>query len=109
MKNSLRFVIVGHVDHGKSTLIGRLLYDSEALPEDKLAEIQKLLEEYKRRFEFAYFLDSFEEELKEACERAGVPDLMDKVADGSTVTTVDELVPFLEEKGHPALTMDPIM
>lgn len=58
-------VIVGHVDHGKSTLIGRLLYDSEVLPEDKLAEIQKLLEEYKRRFEFAYFLDSFEEELKE--------------------------------------------
>jgi elongation factor 1-alpha len=58
-------VIVGHVDHGKSTLIGRLLYDSQALPEDKLAEIQKLVEEYKKRFEFAYFLDSFEEELKE--------------------------------------------
>jgi small GTP-binding protein len=61
----LNAVIVGHVDHGKSTLIGRLLYDSETLPEDKLAEIQKLLEEYKKRFEFAYFLDSFEEELKE--------------------------------------------
>lgn len=58
-------VIVGHVDHGKSTLIGRLLYDSETLPEDKLAEIQILLEEYKKRFEFAYFLDSFEEELQE--------------------------------------------
>ncbi len=61
----LNVVIVGHVDHGKSTLIGRLLYDSETLPEDKLAEVQKLLEEYKKRFEFAYFLDSFEEELKE--------------------------------------------
>ena len=58
-------MVIGHVDHGKSTLIGRLLYDSQALPDDKLAEIQKLLEEYKRRFEFAYFLDSFEEELKE--------------------------------------------
>ncbi len=49
------------------------------------------------------------EELKEACERAGVPDLVDKMADGSTATTVEELLPFLEEKGHPALTMDPIM
>jgi len=62
---SLSVVIVGHVDHGKSTLIGRFLYDSETLPEDKLAEVQKLFEEYKKRFEFAYFLDSFEEELKE--------------------------------------------
>jgi len=62
---NLNTVIVGHVDHGKSTLIGRLLYDSETLPEDRVAEIQKLLEEYKKRFEFAYFLDSFEEELQE--------------------------------------------
>ncbi|MFC1992473.1 GTP-binding protein [Chloroflexota bacterium] len=62
---SVNVVIIGHVDHGKSTLIGRLLYDSETLPEDRLAEIQKLLEEYKKKFEFAYFLDSFEEELKE--------------------------------------------
>lgn len=62
---NLNAVIVGHVDHGKSTLIGRLLYDSATLPEDRLAEIQKLLEEYKKRFEFAYFLDSFEEELQE--------------------------------------------
>ncbi len=61
----MNVAVVGHVDHGKSTLIGRILYDSESLPEDRLAEIQKLLEEYKKRFEFAYFLDSFEEELKE--------------------------------------------
>ena len=49
------------------------------------------------------------EELKEACEREGVPDLLDQIADGSAVTTVEELLPFLEEKGHPALTMDPII
>lgn len=58
-------VLVGHVDHGKSTLIGRLLYDSESIKDERVAEIQKLAEEYKRRFEFAYFLDSFEDELKE--------------------------------------------
>ena len=58
-------VFVGHIDHGKSTLIGRLLYDSESITEGRVEEIQKLAEEYKRRFEFAYFLDSFDDELKE--------------------------------------------
>jgi len=61
----INIVIVGHVDHGKSTLIGRLLYDSESINEGRVEEIQKLAEEYKRRFEFAYFLDSFDDELKE--------------------------------------------
>ncbi|MBI4302326.1 MAG: GTP-binding protein [Chloroflexi bacterium] len=58
-------VVAGHIDHGKSTLIGRLLYDSESIREGRLAEIQQLAEEYKKRFEFAYFIDSFEDELKE--------------------------------------------
>jgi small GTP-binding protein len=58
-------VVIGHVDHGKSTLIGRLLYDSDSITEGRVEEIQKLAEEYKRRFEFAYFLDSFDDELKE--------------------------------------------
>lgn len=61
----VRVVFIGHVDHGKSTLIGRLLYDSESIKDDRVEEIQKLAEEYKRRFEFAYFLDSFEDELRE--------------------------------------------
>jgi small GTP-binding protein len=62
---NVNVVLVGHVDHGKSTLIGRLLYDSESIKDEQVEEIQKLAEEYKRKFEFAYFLDSFEDELKE--------------------------------------------
>ena len=62
---NVNVVFVGHVDHGKSTLIGRLLYDSDSIKEGRGEEIQRLAEEYKKRFEFAYFLDSFEDELKE--------------------------------------------
>ena len=50
--------------------------------------------------------DEMAEELQEVCQREGVPDLMDKIADGTICTTVEELLPWLEEKGHPALTME---
>ena len=53
--------------------------------------------------------EEFAEEIQAACEREGVPDLLDKMADGTVATTVEEMLPFLEEKGHPALTMEPIM
>ena len=53
--------------------------------------------------------EEFADELKSACERLGAPDLMDKIADGDTVTTLEVLLPFLEGKGHPALTMEPLM
>jgi acetyl-CoA synthase len=46
--------------------------------------------------------------LEEVCAREGVPDLMDKIADETVATDVDQLLPFLEEHGHPALTMDPL-
>jgi len=61
----LSFVIVGHVDHGKSTLIGRLLYDTESLPPDKIEEIKKASSGQGRRTEFAYLLDHLEEERKQ--------------------------------------------
>lgn len=60
--NSLKFVIVGHVDHGKSTLIGRLLYDTDSLPPDRIAEIKKASQGLGRDTEFAYLLDHLEEE-----------------------------------------------
>ncbi len=37
-----------------------------------------------------------------------MPDLLDKIADETICTDVEELLPFLEEKRHPALTMDPL-
>ena len=61
----LSFVIVGHVDHGKSTLIGRLLYDTDSLPPDKIEEVQKASAEQGRETEFAYLLDHLEEERKQ--------------------------------------------
>jgi acetyl-CoA synthase len=53
--------------------------------------------------------EEFADEFKEVCERLGEPDLMDKIADGTNATTVDELLPVLEEKGHPALTMESLI
>lgn len=60
--NSLKFVIVGHIDHGKSTLIGRLLYDTDSLPPDKLEEVQQICESLGKDMEFGYLMDYLEEE-----------------------------------------------
>lgn len=61
----LSFVIVGHVDHGKSTLIGRLLFDTDSLGPDKIEEIKRASAGQGRRTEFAYLLDHLEEERKQ--------------------------------------------
>ncbi|MHC4244550.1 MAG: sulfate adenylyltransferase subunit 1 [Planctomycetota bacterium] len=63
--DTLSFVIVGHVDHGKSTLIGKLLYDTDSLSPDKIEEVQKASAEVGRATEFAYLLDHLEEERKQ--------------------------------------------
>jgi elongation factor 1-alpha len=60
----INLVVIGHKDHGKSTLIGRLLYDSKAIPAQKLQEIKEEIEESGKEFEFAFLLDSLEEERK---------------------------------------------
>jgi sulfate adenylyltransferase large subunit len=62
MKENLKFVIVGHVDHGKSTLIGRLFFDTDSLPEDKVEEIKKTCEALGRDIEFGFIMDHLEEE-----------------------------------------------
>src|SRR4030043_1671169 len=61
-ERSLPIVIVGHVDHGKSTLIGRLLYDTGCLPPDKFSEIERSSEMLGKRVEFAFVMDCLEEE-----------------------------------------------
>ena len=55
--------IIGHVDHGKSTLVGRLLYETENVPEHVIEQYKEEAEEQgKGGFEFAYVMDSLEEE-----------------------------------------------
>jgi sulfate adenylyltransferase subunit 1 len=61
-RETLHFVIVGHVDHGKSTLIGRLLYDTGSLPREKMEEIERVSRELGRTVEFAFAMDHMEEE-----------------------------------------------
>jgi acetyl-CoA synthase len=56
----------------------------------------------------SFLKETLAEELKEVVTREGDPDLIDKIADETVATTVEELLPFLEKKEHPALTMDPI-
>ncbi len=56
----------------------------------------------------SFLKQSMGEALRAACERAGVPDLLERIADETICTDVDGLLPFLEEKQHPALTMDPL-
>ncbi|MBP7147602.1 MAG: 50S ribosome-binding GTPase [Acidobacteria bacterium] len=62
MLEHLKFVIVGHVDHGKSTLIGRLFYDTDSLPEEKIEEVRKVCEQLGRDLEFGFVMDHLEEE-----------------------------------------------
>src|SRR5437660_1079324 len=62
---TLRVVFVGHVDHGKSTLIGRILHDTGSLPEGKIEQIKKACAAEGMGFEFAFLLDALLEEQKQ--------------------------------------------
>jgi bifunctional enzyme CysN/CysC len=58
----LKIVIVGHVDHGKSTLIGRLFHDTGSLPDGKLEAIQAMCERRGMPFEWAFLMDALQAE-----------------------------------------------
>ena len=62
MESRLKVTFVGHVDHGKSTLIGRLLYDTGSVPPDRMEQIRQASKEQGRDVEFAYLMDHLKEE-----------------------------------------------
>jgi|YelNatPaOPRAMG01_1025707.scaffolds.fasta_scaffold00028_31 bifunctional enzyme CysN/CysC len=62
MNERMNIVVVGHVDHGKSTLIGRLLADTGSLPIGKLDQIKRTCEINSKPFEYAFLLDALIDE-----------------------------------------------
>jgi bifunctional enzyme CysN/CysC len=60
--HQLKIVIVGHVDHGKSTLVGRLIHETGSLPEGKLEAIKAMSERRGMPFEWAFLMDAIQAE-----------------------------------------------
>ncbi len=58
----MNIVIVGHVDHGKSTVVGRLLADTDSLPQGKLDAVKKECLRTGKPFEYAFLLDALSDE-----------------------------------------------
>ncbi|MEE8205457.1 MAG: GTP-binding protein, partial [Nitrospinaceae bacterium] len=62
MREKLNIVIVGHVDHGKSTLVGRMFHDTNSLPEGKFEAIKAMCEKRGMPFEWAFLMDALQAE-----------------------------------------------
>ncbi len=61
-RSRMNIVIVGHVDHGKSTVIGRLLVDTGSLPEGRLDAVRDSCRRNSKPFEYAFLLDALKDE-----------------------------------------------
>src|SRR6266446_946459 len=59
---SLKIVIVGHVDHGKSTVVGRLMHETDSLPEGKFEAIRQISARRGMPFEWAFLMDALQAE-----------------------------------------------
>ena len=65
-KEHINLVFVGHVDHGKSTTVGRLLFDAGSISEQELRKLKEKAKELgKAGFEFAFIMDNLKEEREE--------------------------------------------
>ncbi len=62
MDEVMNIVTVGHVDHGKSTVIGRLMADTNSLPEGKLDFVREQCKKNSKPFEYAFLLDALKNE-----------------------------------------------
>ena len=62
LMEQMNIVFVGHVDHGKSTVVGRLLADTGSLPDGKLEQVRSRCERENQPFEYAYLIDALKEE-----------------------------------------------
>ena len=65
MQERLNIVVTGDIDSGKSTLIGRFLYETNSVSCEAIKDIKDFCQRLGNNFEFAYLLDSFEEEREE--------------------------------------------
>ncbi|MBU1121399.1 MAG: GTP-binding protein [Candidatus Omnitrophota bacterium] len=61
-RETMNIVVVGHVDHGKSTIVGRLLADTNSLPEGKLAQVKSNCQRNSKPFEYAFLIDALKDE-----------------------------------------------
>ena len=87
----------GFMGHGRSFILSKKFISADG----GLARLVWLPKELK---------DWLGDELRKSAEEQGLgADFVDKIADETIGTTAEEITPFLEEKGHPALTMDPLM
>lgn len=87
----------GFMGHGRSFILSKKFISADG----GLARLVWLPKELK---------DWLGDDLRKSAEALGLgADFVDKIADETIGTSAEEILPFLEEKGHPALTMDPLM